>query len=65
MTSGRGTGAACASTTSTPSSPTMTPVFGLPSVVKAQQFRESLRKLVFFGFRSAWEAKLFMGMGLC
>ena len=43
----------------------MTPVFGLPSVVKAQQFRESLRKLVFFGFRSAWEAKLFMGMGLC
>src|SRR5262245_30279071 len=56
MTSRAMTGVACASTTMTASSPTMIPLLGSPSAVKAQALAESRRNEIFFGLRSACEA---------
>jgi hypothetical protein len=44
----------------TPSSPTMIPLFGSPSVVNAQAFADSLRKEIFFGCKSACDANDFI-----
>lgn len=49
-------GVACASTTMMALSPTMIPLLGSPSAVKAQALAESRRNEIFFGCRSACEA---------
>src|SRR3972149_725427 len=51
-------GVARVSITITPSSPTITPVLGSPSAVKAYALFDRRRKLIFLGLRSDWDAKV-------